>query len=79
MNSHMSVKYDEISDTLYIDACPRYREQESDEIAPGVVARFNPTSGAIESIDLMFFRERFDEGKEIDLPVSVDMRAARSA
>lgn len=75
----MSVKYDELSDTLYIDACPRYREQDSNEIARGVVARFNPTTGAIESIDVLFFRERLERGEPFELPVSVDMRELRSA
>jgi len=78
MKPNMTVKYDAASDTLYIDACPPYAEQESDEIAPGVVARLNATSGDIENIEVMFFRERLEAGTPFELPVTLDMRSARA-
>ncbi len=79
MKPNMTVNYDPQSDTLYIDACPPYSEQESDQIARGVIARLNPTTGSIENIEVMFFRERFDAGAPFDLPISLDMRSARQA
>jgi hypothetical protein len=79
MTDNMTVKYDAVSDTLYIDACPPYSEQESDEIAQGVIARLNPTTGHIENIEVMSFRDRFASGEPFKLPVSLDMRSARSA
>ena len=53
MKPHMTVKYDPISDTLYIDARAPYEAQESDEIALGVVARTNPDTGDVENLEVM--------------------------
>ena len=50
MKNHMTVKYDPVSDTLYIDAREPYEGQESDEIAAGVVARTNPSTGEVENL-----------------------------
>ncbi|MEW6363505.1 MAG: DUF2283 domain-containing protein [Acidobacteriota bacterium] len=73
----MKMKYDPLSDTLYIDTCPPYEGQESDEIARGVVIRTNPSSGEIENIEVMFFRRRFAKGEPFELPI--DMRCLRTA
>ena len=70
------MNYDRTSDTLYIDACAPYQEQESDEIARGVVARLNPHTGHIENIEVMSFRHRFASGKPFELPVALDMRTS---
>ena len=79
MTNKMTVNYDVISDTLYVDACPPYDEQTSNEIEPGVVARFNPSNATIENLEVMFFKERFEQGKPFELPVSLDMQSLRSA
>ena len=76
---HMTVKYDRLSDTLYIDACEPYEDQESDEIALGVVARTNPKTGDIENLEVLHFQRRFEAGEAFEIPVSLDMRATRSA
>ena len=75
----MRLHYDPASDTLYIDACPPYEEQESDEIARGVVARSNPRTGMIETIEVMYFRDRFEAGEPFELPISLDMRSTQPA
>ena len=79
MSDTMTVKYDPASDTLYIDACPPYGEQESDEIARGVIARSNPRTGRIENIEVLSFRDRFATGAPFVLPITLDMRSAHSA
>jgi uncharacterized protein YuzE len=79
MRQPITVKYDPVSDTLYIDVCPPYKEQESDLIAAGVVARSNPQTGEIETLEVMHFQKRFEDGKPFEIPVSLDIRAARSA
>lgn len=79
MKRTMTVKYDEPSDTLYIDACPPYGEQESNEIARGVVVRMNPRTGKIENIEVLTFRERFATGTAFELPISLDMESAQTA
>ena len=75
----MQLKYDPVSDTLYIDTCPPYNEQESDEIALGVIARSNPDTGEIENLEVFHFHKRFEQGEAFDIPVRLDMRSARSA
>lgn len=79
MKRQMTVKYDPPSDTLYIDACPPYEAQESDEIAPGVIARINPQTGEIENLEVLHFHKRFERGEAFHIPVSLDMRTLRSA
>ncbi len=79
MNQSMTVKYDSVSDTLYIDACEPYEDQESDEIALGIVARTNPKTGDIENLAVLHFQRRFEAGEAFEIPVSLDMRATRSA
>ena len=76
---NMTIKYDQASDTLYIDACPPYEEQESDEIAVGVLARTNPKTGDVENLEVMSFQKRSAAGDPFDIPVSLDMKAASSA
>ena len=68
----LTVTYDEPSHSLHIDTCPPYREQESDEIKPGILARSNPSNGRIENIEILSFRARLAAGKPIELPVSLE-------
>ena len=79
MNNQMSVKYDRVSDILYIDACEPYAEQESDQIATGVIARMNPRTGEVENLEVLHFQSRFESGDRFRIPVSLDMRTVRSA
>lgn len=79
MKTHITMKYDPVSDTLYIDACEPYAEQESDEIASGVIARTNPKTGEVENLEVLHFQKRFEAGEAFDIPVTIDMRPARSA
>jgi hypothetical protein len=67
----LTVTYDEPSDSLHIDTCPPYREQGSDELTPGVLARFNPDDGTIENIEILSFRARLAAGKKIELPAGI--------
>jgi hypothetical protein len=41
----VTCSYDAPSDTLHLDTCDPYAAQESNEIQPGIVARFNPDNG----------------------------------
>ncbi|MBI2564279.1 MAG: DUF2283 domain-containing protein [candidate division NC10 bacterium] len=44
MDAKLTFRYDREGDILYIDKCPPYAEQESEEIGDEVVARLNPTT-----------------------------------
>jgi hypothetical protein len=72
MTVKVTVTYDAASDSLHIDACPPYKEQESDQIALGVLARTNPTTGAIENIEIRSFQRRLADGQALELPIGLD-------
>jgi uncharacterized protein YuzE len=44
MAENLTFRYDKIGDILYIDICPPYSEQETEELGDEIIARFNPTS-----------------------------------
>jgi hypothetical protein len=63
----LTFTYDEAGDILYIDAVAPYAEQESDEIAENVVARFNPKTGAVENLEILFFTRGLFHSSRPDL------------
>ena len=68
----ITITYDEPSDTLRFDVCKAYVGQDEDEIRPGIVARFNPSGGWIENVEVMYFLARMDVGTAIELPIDVE-------
>ena len=75
MTPRVTVTYDEASDSLHIDTCRPYKDQESGQIGLGVVARTNPTTGAIENIEVRAFRKRSADGQPVELPIRLDVGA----
>lgn len=69
-------RYDQEGDILYIDQCPPYAEQESEEIGDEIVARLNPDSGTVENLEILFFSKRLTANKQIELPIEIDLRLA---
>ena len=65
-------RYDQEGDILYIDQCPPYAEQESEEIGDEIVARLNPDSGAVENLEILFFSKRLTTNEKIELPIEMD-------
>jgi hypothetical protein len=55
---------------------PPYPEQESDEIGDEVIARFNPDTGQIENLEVLFFSTRLLRSNLFELPVTADLRLA---
>ena len=70
----LKFRYDRAGDILYIDKCSPYAEQDSDEIGDEVVARFNPDSGAIENLEVLFFSKRLMTSETLELPIEMDLR-----
>ena len=70
----LTFEYDSIGDILYINKTPPYAEQESDEIGDEVVARFNPKTGEIENLEVLFFSSRLKQRKVLELPILADLR-----
>ena len=60
---------------MYITNCLPYPEQESDELGDDVIARFNPNTGEIESLEILWFSTRLQDGS-FELPVTAAMRRA---
>jgi uncharacterized protein YuzE len=76
MEANLTFRYDREADILYIDKCPPYPEQESEELGDDVLARLNPSTGEIENLEVMFFSTRLLRSDLFQLPVTADLRLA---
>ena len=76
MEAKLTFKYDREADILHIAKCPPYADQESEELGDDVVARLNPSTGAIENLEIMVFSTRLLRGDLFQLPVTADLRLA---
>src|SRR5688572_2797610 len=73
MGARLSLRYDREGDTLYIDTCRAYAAQESEELADDIIARLNPKTREVESLEVLFFSARFLRDEPLELPVSADL------
>jgi len=73
------VDYDQEGDILHIDTRAPYLEQDSDEVADGVIARFNPETKAIENLEILFYSSRMFQKKHFDLPIQADLHLVQAA
>ena len=78
MAQKLTLEYDRIGDILYVQACPPYRDQECDELADGMLGRFNPDTGALEGLEILSFTKRFRRRRELTLPFAIEMRPRRA-
>ena len=69
MEGKLAFRYDRAGDILYIDRCPPYGKQETEELGDDVIARLNPESGEIENLEVLFFSTRLLRGDVFDIPV----------
>lgn len=79
MSNHLTIRYDRLSDTLYIDACEPYESQDSRSIAEDVIARFNPETGDVENLEIMFFSKRADSDPALRLPVGASLQLTQAS
>jgi uncharacterized protein YuzE len=77
MASRLTLQYDRVGDILYIETCPPYPEQDSDELDDHIVARSNPETGQIESLEILFFSTRLDDKGVFELPVTAELSLAK--
>ena len=66
----MTFQYDREADILAINTCEPYPEQESEELEDEIIARFNPNTGEIENLEVLFFFTRLSQEELFQLPVS---------
>jgi uncharacterized protein YuzE len=76
VGAKLTFKYDRQADILHIDKCPPYPEQESEEIGDEVIARLNPTTGAIENMEVLFFSTRLLRDDLFEVPVEGELHIA---
>jgi uncharacterized protein YuzE len=74
MEKKLTLKYDRQADILYIDKTAPYPEQEAEELGDDVIARLNPTTGEIESLEVLFFSTRLLRSDLLELPVVAELR-----
>jgi uncharacterized protein YuzE len=70
MDKKLTLRYDKIGDILYIDTCPPYPTQESEELGDEIIARLNPTSGSVENLEILFFSQRTEPLNLLELPIN---------
>ena len=76
MESKLSLRYDREADILYIDICPPYSGQDSEELDDEVIARLNPDTGDVENLEVLFFSTRLLRSDILQLPVAATLRLA---
>jgi uncharacterized protein YuzE len=76
MEKRLTFKYDREADILYINKVEPYADQESDEVGDEIIARFNPQTGDIETLEVLFFSTRLLRNELFSLPVIADFKLA---
>lgn len=74
MEKKLTFQYDRDADVLYINRCPPYLEQESEELGEEVIARLNPKTGEIENLEVLFFSTRLFRHDLFSLPISAELK-----
>jgi hypothetical protein len=70
----LTFQYDGIGDIMYIEKVAPYVGQDSNEIGDEIIARFNPTTNEVESLEILFWSKRLEAGEDIDLPLEARLR-----
>ena len=73
MAEKLTFQYDRGTDILYISKREPYAEQTSEELGDEIVARLNPNTGEVESLEVLFFATRLLRKDVFELPVSAEM------
>lgn len=73
MAEKLTFQYDRDADILYINKRLPYAEQESEELGDEVVARLNPSTGEVESVQVLFFSTRLLWKNLFELPMTAEL------
>lgn len=76
MKDQLTFQYDREADILYLNTVPPYPEQESQELEDEIIARFNPKTGQIENLEILFFSTRLLRKESFSVPIVAEMRIA---
>ena len=75
MAKRLTFEYDNVADILSIaiDGARAYAEQESDYLGDDdVVVSFNPKTGEVERLEILFFNARMQKEGSLDLDLTPD-------
>ena len=78
MAENLKFQYDKEGDILYISNCTPYKEQETEELDDEIIARLNPETGDIESLEVLFFSTRLLKQDVFELPISANLKMIKS-
>ena len=76
MGAKLSFKYNREADILYINKCQPYPQQDSEELGDDVIARLNPKTGDVETVEMLFFSTRLLRDDPFEIPVIADLKLA---
>jgi len=76
MAARLAFQYDREADILCITSRPPYPEQETEELGDDVIARLNPDTGDVETLEVLFFSTRLLRSDLFELPVTADLHRA---
>ena len=74
MDAKRGVEDDAEAGILYLALGAPYPEQETEELADKVIARINPDTNELESLEVLFFSTRLEENAVLELPVEGNFR-----
>jgi uncharacterized protein YuzE len=78
METKLTFQYDRDVDILYINTCEPYPEQESEELDDEIIARFNPNTGEIENLEVLFFSTRLLRKELFQLPIAARLQLSET-
>ncbi|MDE0086460.1 MAG: DUF2283 domain-containing protein [Candidatus Poribacteria bacterium] len=78
METKLTFQYDRDVDILYINTCEPYPEQESEELDDEIIARFNPDTGEIENLEVLFFSTRLLREELFQLPIAARLQLSET-
>jgi hypothetical protein len=76
MRTGLTFHYDHVGDFLYINKCEPYLGQESEMLNDEIVVRLNPTTNAVENLEILFFSKRMEQSSDWSIPILADLRLA---
>ena len=68
--------YDREADILRIDKTKPYKEQETEELGDDIIARMNPKTGDVETLELLFFSTHLLRENLFELPIMASFKLA---
>ena len=74
MDTKLRLQYDREGDILYLSLRAPYPEQETEELADEVIARINPDTNELESLEFLFFSTRLAGEDLFEIPVEGSLR-----